>query len=139
LESDGLQFEALGSSLITERGYAGLLMDLLGQHGATAANAVIDGVRHQDMLLAVEGAYDRALSVYIDVPDTLRYERWLTREGVERTDETVRIFSQLSHADVERHVFGLRKMANLIVDGSLPADALVTRLLSWTREEFRVS
>jgi hypothetical protein len=112
-------------------------MDVLGEQKGTVTSAVIEGARHPDMLRAIEAAFGGTLSVYLDVPDNIRYERWLNREGADRSPKTLRTFSQLSNADVERHVYGLREMASLVIDGSLDPDVLVARLLSWARNELR--
>ncbi len=116
--------EELGGRLILERGYAGLLDDVLKALPPESTSIVLDGVRHPQMLDAVAARFAYVLSCYIDAADDLRYERWLKREGMSISAESLRRFQQLAAGPVERHAPELRQLADHVLDGSQPAKTL---------------
>jgi adenylate kinase family enzyme len=120
--------EELGGKLVDERGYKGLLADLIDECEGEPAGVVIDGVRHVEMLQRVRNLFVHVLGVYVEVPYELRYARWLQREGITRSKDSLFLFEQLSAGVVERHVPKLRKLATHVVDGSQPIDLLVSSL-----------
>ena len=116
--------EELGGRLILDLGYAGLLEDVLKALAPQSASVVLDGVRHPEMLAAVTARFAHVRSCYIDAPDDMRYERWLKREGMAISAESLQRFQQLAAGAVERHVPELRQLADQVLDGSQPAEAL---------------
>lgn len=120
--------EELGGRLVDERGYEGLLADLIDEYDGDLAGVVIDGVRHAEMLQAVKQLFVDVLSVYVEVQYELRYARWLQRENITRSKASLCLFEQLSTGVVERHVPKLRELATHVVDGSQPIDLLVSSL-----------
>lgn len=130
IKLDGLLLEKLGSQLIRERGYDGLLVDLLAAQDGGVANVILDGVRHAQMLRAVKQLYTRTTSIYIVVSKVVRYERWLKRDGIQNSATALHAFQLLGRAQVERHVFELRSRADYIVNGSLPLEELVSAIIA---------
>jgi cytidylate kinase len=124
IPSEPAVLEELGARLIVERGYAGLLDDVL-MALPESTGVVLDGVRHPEMLGAVAARFADVLSCYIDAPDNVRYERWLKREHVAVSAASLRRFQQLADGPVERHVSELGTLADLVLDGSQPAEALI--------------
>ncbi len=125
-----LRLEEAGHRLIAERGAAGLLADVLASQETTVENMVLDGVRHNSMLEAVNALYQKVISIYLEVSEQLRSERWLQREGLTNSAGSLRLFEQLSRAGVERHVFALRPLATITLDGSRPIDELVEQAIN---------
>ncbi|MGH8909845.1 MAG: hypothetical protein ACRD0K_25965 [Egibacteraceae bacterium] len=94
---------------------------------------VLDGVRHCGMFEAVNDLYSKMVSIYLEVPERTRYERWLRRERLMNSNFSRRLFKELSSAGVERHVFVLRHLATCVVDGSRPIDELVEQAIRLSR------
>ncbi|MGH8910217.1 MAG: hypothetical protein ACRD0K_27905 [Egibacteraceae bacterium] len=125
-----LRLEAFGHQLISERGAGGPLADVLGAQKMHVGNVVLDGVRHSDMLECVERLYGTVVSVYLEVPEQVRYERWLRREALPNSGSSRELFLQLSQARIERRVFELSRTATHVIDGARPVAEVISEIMS---------
>jgi cytidylate kinase len=112
-------------SLIRERATSlGLTLDPLGleQFGEATVNSHGHLSTFNDLLEANEE--DDLSRVFID-----RYARWLSREGTSDSERSRRVFDLLGAAPVERRVPDLRRLAEFVLDGTLPVDLLAQDLV----------
>lgn len=122
------ELERLGAHLITTCGHDNFLRDVLGTHASTAP-FILEGVRHVDMLRAVERAYPSTVSIYLDVPPDVRYERWLRRQELVDSPARRASFDGIAQGEVERHVHALLNVVDYVVDATRPARFIATDIL----------
>lgn len=126
------ELERIGAELICERGHEQFTVDVLGWHGDTE-HAVLDGVRHVEVLQVLRRAYEEIFSFYLDVPADVRYERWLCREEREATPDSRAVFEGLANDQVERHVYSLVTEVDHVITCVLEPDAVAAEIRSFVR------
>ena len=130
LTLDPLGLEQFGEATVNSHGHLSTFNDLLeANEEGDLSRVFIDGVRHWGMLNAIRGVYGHVTSVYFEVPAALRYARWLSREGTSDSERSRRVFDLLGAAPVERRVPDLRRLAEFVLDGTLPVDLLAQDLV----------
>jgi cytidylate kinase len=125
------ELERLGSSLISARGYDTFLHDIMETHISTGP-FILEGVRHVNMLEAVKRRYPSIVSVYLDAPPDLRYERWRLREGFADSTACRALFESITQGEVERYVYALMNIADHIVDAARPARLVAEEILGFS-------
>jgi adenylate kinase family enzyme len=130
------ELERFGSSLIATRGHDNFLRDVLGTH-VSYNPFILEGVRHVDMLRAVKRCYSSALSIYLEVPTDLRYQRWRLREGFADDTASRALFDDIAEGEVERYVSALIYAADHIVDATRPTRLIAAEIVSLLEEPRR--
>lgn len=123
------ELERLGARLISARGCDKFLRDVLGSDIFTVP-FILEGVRHFDMLRAVERSYPSTVSVYLNVSSDVRYERWLLRQGLADDPVYRASFDSIAQGEVERHAPALMALVDHIVDATRPARLIAADILA---------
>lgn len=130
------ELERLGAHLIVTRGHDRFLQDLL-ESQSPVERVILEGIRHVEMLRAVKRAYPAVCSIYLDVADEFRYQRWRLREGRPDSAECRAVFNQIGQAEVERHVYSLSGEVDHLEEATRPARAVVEDILRFLTDHPR--
>lgn len=124
----------LGESLIAERGWDGFCQDTLAYFGWHHGNpVVIDGVRHVEVVSALRRLVSpgRFALVFVTTAEGVRLDR-LKTEGLSEDRQCARVEAHSTESQVRGPLAGI---AELIVDGALPANNNARTIVRWLAQE----
>ncbi len=121
-------WQELGARLLADLGPAELVHRVLAAAAPSSAVHLYDGVRHIAVVAELDRRYDHLVVVYIDLPVTHRYARWVTRQRAGDPDASPEGFRRISEQQIERGVAAIRSVADAIIDGRAPMPRLLDHL-----------
>lgn len=124
----------LGESLITEQGWDGFCRDTLAYFGWHHGDpVVIDGVRHVEVVSALRRLVspEQFALVFVTTAEGVRLER-LKIEGLSEHRRRARVEAHSTESQVRGP---LPEIANLLVDGALPAYNNARAIVRWLSKE----
>ncbi len=118
--------QTLGESLIAEWGWDGFCRGVLEAGGWTSGRGiVVDGIRHELALTTVRSLVAPVVTklVFVEVPVDVR-----ERRSLNRLDDTTDLATAEKHSTEHDVAHVLRRIADLIVDGTHDVSALIDEL-----------
>lgn len=128
----------LGEALIAERGWDGFCQDTLAHFCWRPGDlVVIDGVRHVEVVTTLRRLVspERFALVFVTADDETLVDR-LKHEGLADDRRRARVEAHSTESQVRG---ALPDIADLLVDGTLPADRTARAVLEWLSEEHHPS
>lgn len=117
MATDTSTLQDLGQSIV-EKNPSLLCEQVLAQAATDGTGLVIDGLRHREVFAALKAlcAPRRTFLVFIDIDPAEQVRRIASRDGA---DESA--VHRMNLHEVEGQLPEIRKVADLVVDGALPA------------------
>lgn len=122
-------YQSLGEMLFATRGPKGLLEDAIRFGKPCSSTFLIDGVRHVSILTELRKIYNDVVIIFLNVSDSQRYERFTRRDD---TDPPMSYddFVQMCSHPIELGIPDLAKIADLVIDGNVDFEVVLTKILS---------
>ena len=109
--------QRVGQELFESLGPEGIVAAAMAAAGVTGFDKIIfDGVRHSSVLDVIERRASHVVTVYVDSPQRVRYERYKKREGLSRL--SLNDFRAIDEHPIEAGTQTLIKRANVIIDNA---------------------
>lgn len=131
-------YQALGEMLFAARGPKGLLEDAIRFGEPHSSTFLIDGVRHVSIVTELRRIYNDVVIIFLDVSDTQRYERFTRRDD---TDSPMSYddFVQICSHPIEQGILDLAKIADVVIDGNVDFEVVLTKILSHLNKDSSAS
>jgi cytidylate kinase len=126
---DRAELERIGAELISSRGYEQFMWDVIESQCADE-HVILDGIRHTELLQALNRACPQVSSFYLDAPLQIRYQRWLHREGIEDGANARVAFEDMAHDQVECHVYSLAAEVDYVIDATQSTPEIIIGIRS---------
>ena len=115
LDRDSLQ--NLGDSFIKSNALS-FLENVVNFSVKDADNAIFEGVRHKSIFDLIKKMSSNSQSIYLDVSDQLRLERFINRnKEIDSKSKAIEDFYNRSSHHVEKEIDSLRGQCDLIISG----------------------
>lgn len=125
LGTERKDLQDLGEKFILERPKAFLedVMSFSLTHGSVL---IFEGVRHRIIFNMIRELSEDSLSVFIDIPYNVRWQRFLSRDKSSDTIKTEQEFEKMNAHPVEKEILSLKP--NCLVINNYPDQTLTIRL-----------
>jgi dephospho-CoA kinase len=131
-------YQSLGEMLFATRGPKGLLEDAIRFGEPRSSTFLIDGVRHVSIVTELRRIYGEVVIIFLDVSDSQRYERFTRRND---TDPPMSYddFVQMCSHPIEQGILDLAKIADVVIDGNVDFEGVLTAILSHLNKDSSAS
>lgn len=125
--SDGRRtLQDLGDNLLRTLGPSALLADAVRVSNPQSHVFLVDGVRHPSMMTAIRSQHTDSVLLFIDTLPDIRYSRYCRRYGADPSLHSCE-YRELCEHPIELGIDLLKPAADVVLDGSLPAEEVVRR------------
>lgn len=109
--------QGVGQQLFASLGAEGIVAAAMAAAGVTALERVVfDGVRHSSVLDAIQQRAPHVVTVFVDSPQAMRYERYKEREGLPRL--SLEDFRAIDEHPIESGTLTLIGRADVVVNNA---------------------
>lgn len=115
MQTDRDALQALGESLI-EKDHEAFLKDVIAFGGINNEKMIFEGVRHHSILTDIKASSDNSLSIFLDVKEDVRLQRFVNREkDIDEGHKAIGDFYRYSAHPVEHEVEELKAQCDFVI------------------------